>query len=193
MLPVLLSCASLHDPTCFFAAGFTGRHHLYNQVFSMSASTDEMSSSSFSLSKIFNTALALHQSGDHHEAVVQYELFLEAAKSVGAPDESLAEVHCNLGQIKARKGDRFGAKESFMEALRHRSLATAHVNLALLLLAEGETQISGSKKSVLISVLEDARDHCEAAIASVDGTSERTVETAKRIVADISRALTKLE
>ena len=77
------------------------------------------------------------RAGAMQEAMAEYELLISAATSSGAPPESLAEVYTNLGQLKAKSGDRSRARELFKLALDTRSLATAHTNLALLDLAEG--------------------------------------------------------
>ena len=70
--------------------------------------------------------------------MAEYELFLASAEDVGAPPESVAEVHVNMGQIAVRQKDPAGARGHFNEALERRELSVASVNLALLTLSEGQ-------------------------------------------------------
>jgi tetratricopeptide (TPR) repeat protein len=137
--------------------------------------------------KLFNSALMFQRAGIHEDAARDYELFLSVAKEVGAPEEAVAEVHVNLGQCKARLGDRKAAKHHFMEALEKRDLATARVNLALLILADGQSrEVPGT---VLVSSLQEAIDQCNSALKVVDKNDERTRNTAERIIRDAMNAL----
>ena len=87
-----------------------------------------------SLRSTFEAALVLQRAGDADAALERYELFLQAARSLGTqvPPESFAEVLVNMGTIHAKRGDVSRAKQLFSEALDAREMGTAHLNLALL-------------------------------------------------------------
>ena len=72
-----------------------------------------------SLRSTFEAALVLQRAGDADAALERYELFLQAARSLGTqvPPESFAEVLVNMGTIHAKRGDVSRAKQLFSEAL----------------------------------------------------------------------------
>ena len=140
--------------------------------------------SSSSLQNIWERALMQQRAGAMQEAMAEYELLISAATSSGAPPESLAEVYTNLGQLKAKSGDRSRARELFKLALDTRSLATAHTNLALLDLAEG----GSSPGMVSVPALRSAKEHCERALVAEE-KDDRSISMETKILEDCRRAL----
>lgn len=113
-----------------------------------------------------------------------------------APNDSLAEIHANIGHCFMKLNDRSKARESFNKALACRPLATAHINFALLELEEGKvsegvansvswprSSNSVSSGAVTLKALEAAVSHCEAALVTKDGATNQTALTASRIIA----------
>ena len=141
--------------------------------------------SSASLEAIWERALCLQRAGDSAKAIEEYELLVAAAEASGAPPASLSEAHINMGQLKARLGDRQGARDHIHTALETRSLATAHINLALLELADGEE--AGCMST---DALNAAIKHCKRAL-SAEESNEESLEMARKILADAQRALGK--
>jgi len=80
-----------------------------------------------------------------------------------------------------------------MAALSHRSLATAHVNLALLSLAEGDSSGPLGERTVAVSTLHEAKLHCENALASSDcGEVGETWAMATKILSDVQKTLRRV-
>jgi tetratricopeptide (TPR) repeat protein len=90
------------------------------------------------LSSRFQRAVVLQRAGDHRSALTEYQTFIKAAESCDVSPELYAEVHVNMGAIYTKLKDRNKAKQNFQKALFHRQLGSAHVNLALLALADGQ-------------------------------------------------------
>ena len=138
-----------------------------------------------SLRSTFEAALVLQRAGDADAALERYELFLQAARSLGTqvPPESFAEVLVNMGTIHAKRGDVSRAKQLFSEALDAREMGTAHLNLALL-----ELSAASRGGGMPPSALSKARGHCERAIALND--DDNAVIGARRVLRDIERSKT---
>ena len=139
---------------------------------------------SMSLTGIWERALLQQRAGNTVSAMREYNLFLAAAAECNVPAASLAEVHVNMGQLMCRMGDSASAREHFISACEHRSLATAHVNLVLLTLADGSNDKLPGK--IEHTVLNEAKKHAEAALVA-DERDDRSVEVALKIIKDISR------
>jgi len=170
----------------------------------------EPTSSKFSmeevpLNQIFRKAVVLQRSGDRSGALVEYEKFLNVAKSHEVDPSLYAEVHANMGAIFAMRGKgnsndisheqrtatRTKAKEAFKEAVKYRpSLGSAWVNLALILLAEGKDMGNNSsssaeeQSSALEDVLKEARQCCKRALG-MDNEEERSRALANKLIGDI--------
>eukprot|EP00614_Pseudopedinella_elastica_P008321 CAMPEP_0172588864 /NCGR_PEP_ID=MMETSP1068-20121228/7705_1 /TAXON_ID=35684 /ORGANISM="Pseudopedinella elastica, Strain CCMP716" /LENGTH=154 /DNA_ID=CAMNT_0013384321 /DNA_START=141 /DNA_END=605 /DNA_ORIENTATION=- len=129
---------------------------------------------------IWNSALVKQRAGQYAEAEADYNIFLASAEQIDAPPGSVAEVHVNLGQIRARQADRAGARAHFLEALRFRNLGSAHVNLALLALAEGQA----APGRMDARALEEALWHCEAALQAGDSGGGQVKSIAEKIMGD---------
>jgi len=85
------------------------------------------------------------------------------------------------------------AKEAFIEAVKFRpSLGSAHVNLALLILAEGkELGNSLSEKAQVENALNEARKCCERALG-MDNDNEQSRALANRLVGDIDAMMRQI-
>lgn len=136
------------------------------------------------LSLLFQRALVLHRAGSIDKALENYQLFCKAAQQCEVDPFQYAEVHVNMGAIYIKKGDSDSAKESFNEALKHREIGTAHVNLAVLQLQLASSLISPQAG---LECLQVAKGHCQKAVALNDDPP--SFETASRLLVDIDRMM----
>jgi len=121
---------------------------------------------STSLLTHFNLGLARQRAGDAEGALEAYQFFVDVASSNGAPAHTFAEVLVNMGVLRAQQRDRVAARASFEQALELRPMAAAHVNLALICLADGASTAKeeGVSGSMPVSAVLNAKEHCRAAI-----------------------------
>ena len=135
----------------------------------------------------FRLGLTKQRAGDADGALDAYEVFVNAAQEYGAPPHTFAEVLVNMGILHAQRRHHMAARASFERALECRPLASAHVNLALLCLAEGSAaaKAEGLLGSMPVNALHAAKEHCWSAIELND--DERSVETAERLLGDMAR------
>jgi len=136
------------------------------------------------LSSRFQRAVVLQRAGDHRSALTEYQTFIKAAESCDVSPELYAEVHVNMGAIYTKLKERNKAKQNFQKALFHRQLGSAHVNLALLALADG--QMSRDPRDG-ISALREARMHCLKAL-EIDDDAHST-NGATRLLKDVENML----
>ena len=136
------------------------------------------------LSVLFQRALVLQRAGAIDQALEEYGLFCKAAQQCQVDPAQYAEVHVNMGAIFLRKGDAEQAQHHFDEALQHRQMGTAHVNLAVLQLQQASSLTSPQAG---LECLQVAKEHCQKAMALND--DPRSLETATRLLADIDRML----
>lgn len=139
------------------------------------------------LSVIFQRAVVLQRSGDHKEALKEYELFIKAAEQCDVSPVMYAEVHVNIGAVYVKEKNTGKARYHFEKALQHRQVGTAHVNLALLALQQGSKTINPTSG---YSALKDAKIHCEKAIELND--NEQSKSAALRLLEDINKILGKM-
>ena len=163
-------------------------------------------SSTASLKAQFDLALVLQRSGDQDGALEAYDMFIQAAGQFDIDPRLFAEVHVNIGAIHARRKDRALARHHFEEAVRHREVGTARVNLALIALAEGskavrqpgapplpppqqQQQQQQQQQPQLVSLqsIREAKEHCLKAIEA--DSDANSVTTARRILADVEDML----
>jgi len=138
-----------------------------------------------SLATVFERALILQRAGNTQEALEQYQLFCKAAAQCKVDPSQYAEVHVNMGAIHLRQNQPDLARDHFGEALQHRQLGTAHVNLAVLNLRQA-TSVATLREEGL-KCLQSAKHHCQKAVALKD--DPRSVDTAKRLLMDIDKML----
>lgn len=136
------------------------------------------------LSARFQRAVVLQRAGDHQSALREYQTFIKAAEQCDVSPEMYAEVHVNIGAVYSKLGDRGEARRNFEIALRYRQLGSAHVNLALLALAEGR-MVRDPREGV--KALKEAEGHCRKAVELDD--DDRCVIGATRLLNDIGNML----
>ena len=136
------------------------------------------------LSSRFQRAVVLQRAGDHISALKEYETFIKAAESCDVSPELYAEVHVNMGAIYTKLKDRNEARDNFQKALRYRELGSAHVNLALLALADGQMSRDPSDG---IKALKEARMHCLQALEIDDDV--HSMNGARRLLKDVENML----
>lgn len=139
------------------------------------------------LSGLFQRALVLQRAGSIEEALENYKLFWKAAQQCEVDPFQYAEVHVNMGVIYMKKGNADSAKDSFNEALKHRNIGTAHVNLAVLQLQQASSSISPQAG---LKFLLAAKEHCQRAVLLDDEL--RSFETASRLLKDIDRMVNQV-
>jgi tetratricopeptide (TPR) repeat protein len=144
-------------------------------------------SESSSLSAQFRLGVTKHRAGDADGALEAYEVFISAAEEHGTTSHTFAEVLVNMGALHAQRRDRSAARASFERALECRPLSSAHVNLALLSLAEGSAAASadGMQGTMPVNAVRAAKEHCRSAIEL--GDDERSVAMAERLLGDMAR------
>jgi tetratricopeptide (TPR) repeat protein len=133
-----------------------------------------------SLKALFQKAVVLQRSGSHDEAREEYERFIKAAKSTNQAPKTFAEVYNNLAAIELRSKNREMAKHYFQEALKHRKLGNAYVNLALLALQEGSQSLD---PRVGLSALAEAKELCEKALELKN--DKQAIAMAEKLLSDI--------
>lgn len=162
------------------------------------------------LSFRFQRAVVLQRAGEYTDALQEYQMFVKAAESCNVSPELYAEVHVNMGAIFMKWKNWSEARTNFEKALNYRedNMASAHVNLALLILAEGRQQAAMSSSSlsqassqkemndISRQCLKQAWGHCEQALSSVkqddDMVHSATRMTATRIMTDIEAMLKQI-
>ena len=135
----------------------------------------------------FNLGLTRQRAGDADGALEAYSVFIAGAEDSGAPPYTFAEAHANVGIIQAQQRDHAAARASFERALSYRPLGSAHVNLALVCLAEGAAAAAedGRSGSIPVDMVKEATEHCRAALALDDDPN--SVATAERLLGDMMR------
>lgn len=146
------------------------------------------------LSAMFQRAVVLQRAGNHEDALVIYERFVKAAKQCDVSPVLYAEVHVNMGAAHLKQKNAALAKFHFEQALKYRSVDTAHVNLALLALQEG-SRISDPNKG--IAALTNAKWHCEQALqlkkkGKDNSSNPQTQTTAMHLLEDIQRMFARM-
>uniref|UniRef100_A0A7S3QIZ4 MalT-like TPR region domain-containing protein n=1 Tax=Chaetoceros debilis TaxID=122233 RepID=A0A7S3QIZ4_9STRA len=139
------------------------------------------------LSSKFQRAVVLQRAGDYSSALEEYETFVKAAKSCDVSPEKYAEVHVNMGAVYMRLGKRKEAKINFEVALKYRKIGNAHVNLALLTLAEGQKSVNPTDG---INALKEAEDHCRIAVDLNDDI--HSFQRASTLLVDIGKMLAQV-
>lgn len=140
------------------------------------------------LSLMFRRGVVLQRSGELDQALKEYDLFLKAAQQCDVDAYKYAEVHVNMGAIHLRQKAPEQAKYHFGEALKHRQLGTAHVNLAVLTLQEASSSTSPQRG---LDCVNNARNHCVEAIRLFEdeGGQEASAGAAARLLGDIDKML----
>lgn len=136
------------------------------------------------LSARFKRAVVLQRAGEHMSALKEYEIFVQAAEQCEVSPKTYAEVLVNIGAIYTKLKQKDEARKHFETALNHREIGSAHVNLALLTLSEGQLS---SDPTVILKALNDAKEHCKKAIDLDDDI--HSVNGATRLLGDIKKML----
>ena len=91
------------------------------------------------------------------------------------------------------KGERIKAKDALKEATKYRpSLASAWVNLALLIMAEGkEMGNTPSDQAKVKDILKEARQCCERALG-MDNDDEKSRALANKLLGDIDSMMRQI-
>ena len=137
------------------------------------------------LKALFERAVVLQRTGggsNLQEALKSYERFIKAAKSTNQDPKMYAEVYVNMGAIYLKEPlkDREMAIECFLQAIQHRKVGTAYVNLALLTLQQGS---ESRDPEVGRKALDGAQEFCEQALEL--NQDPRSVAMAKKLMGDI--------
>lgn len=140
------------------------------------------------LKALFERAVVLQRMGGREnleEALASYERFIKAAKSTEQDPKTYAEVYINMGAIYLKEApfkDRQLAMDCFLQAIQHRKVGTAYVNLALLTL-------QGASESLDLDVgtkaLDGAQEFCEKALEL--NQDPRSVAMANKLLKDIEK------
>ena len=143
------------------------------------------------LSGLFQRAVVWQRAGDYQNAMQEYKLILKTAQQVDLPLEQYAEVHVNLGALYLRLQDHAEqAKHHFTTALRHRPMAVAHVNLAVLLLQELK-HVQDRQRGQ--EMLQEAKEHCQTALTlKNENDGQQAQAMATRLLVDIEKMLAQL-
>ena len=136
------------------------------------------------LSSRFQRAVVLQRAGDHMSALKEYQTFVKAAEQCEVSPATYAEVHGNIGAIYTKLKQKVEARKNFEIALNYREIGSAHVNLALLTLAEGQLS---SDPRVGLRALNEAKEHCRKAVELDDDIN--SVNGATRLLGDIEKML----
>jgi len=158
--------------------------HKYNHNLALQAHGDVIMADDEPLSSKFQRAVVLQRAGDHLSALKEYQIFVKAAEQCDVSPEMYAEVHVNMGAIYTKLKDRIEARNNFETALKYREMGSAHVNLALLALAEG--QVSTDPRDGM-DALKEAEGHCRKAVELDDDV--HSVNGATRLLGDIEKML----
>lgn len=126
------------------------------------------------LSVIFQRAVVLQRSGESDEALKDYDLFIKAAKQCDVSPEMYAEVHVNIGAVYFKENNTVLARHHFEQALKHRQVGTAYVNLALIALKEGSKTMNPRAG---MSALREAKNQCVKAIELGDSPQSNAMAT----------------
>jgi tetratricopeptide (TPR) repeat protein len=136
------------------------------------------------LSARFQRAVVLQRAGDHMGALKEYKTFIKAAESCDVDQETFAEVHVNVGAINVKLKNMNEAKRNFQEALSFREMGSAHINLALLALAEGKSSMNPVDG---IDALKTAQIHCQRVLELNDDNA--AIQIAEKLLRDIKMML----
>jgi tetratricopeptide (TPR) repeat protein len=139
------------------------------------------------LKALFERAVVLQRTGGREnlvEALKSYERFIKAAKSTNQDPKMYAEVYVNMGAIYLKEPlrNREMAIECFLQAIQHRKVGTAYVNLALLTLQQGS---ESRDPQVGQKALDGAKEFCDKALEL--NQDPRSVAMAKKLLQDIQR------
>lgn len=93
-----------------------------------------------------------------------------------------------MGAIEIKSKNREMAKHYFKEALKHRKIGTAYVNLALLSLQEGS---QSSDARVGVAALTDAKELCQKAAELND--DPQAIAMATKLLKDIDVMLMQMK
>lgn len=157
-----------------------GSSNRFNFSCFLSRNNDVVLADDEPLSARFQRAVVLQRAGDHMGALKEYETFIKAAESCDVDQEAFAEVHVNVGAINFKLKNMAEAKRNFQKALSFREMGSAHINLALLALAEGKASIDPSDG---IDALKTAQIHCQRVLQLND--DKAAVPMAEKLLRDI--------
>lgn len=175
LISFVISFASLSD--AFTVRGSSNR---YSLVRFSSKNKDVILADDEPLSARFQRAVVLQRAGDHMGALKEYETFIKAAESCDVDQEAFAEVHVNVGAVNFKLKNMAEAKRNFQKALKFREMGSAHINLALLALAEGKASIDPLDG---IDALKTAQIHCQRVLQLND--DKAAVRMAEKLLRDI--------
>lgn len=190
-LPLLFFLLTVHSAFGFtsFSLHFQSSHH------TISSSLDEVRRSveldnEENLKALFERAVVLQRSGSFVEARTEYERFIKAAKSTKQEPKTFAEVYNNIAAIELRSKNREMAKHYFKEALKHRKIGKAYVNLALLTLQDGS---KSTDPRVGLSALAQAKELCEKALELDEESDQQAASMASKLLTDIEAMKSQME
>ena len=134
------------------------------------------------LSARFQRAVVLQRAGDHMLALKEYQTFVKAAEQCDVSPSTYAEVYVNMGAVYTKLREKKEARKCFESALQYREIGNAHVNLALLVLSEGQSSLDPRDGMKALNL---AKEHCSKAVELNDDV--HSVNGATRLLGDIEK------
>ena len=153
---------------------------LHYQSFSSNDNNDE------SLSTRFSRAVILQRSGEYSQALQEYQTFIKAAESLDIDTATYAEVYINMGSTYMKLSQYQEAKECFIKGIEMREMGSAYLNLALLVLAQGQ---QSQDRQAGIDALLEAKGYLMNVVRLKD--DERSLQAALKLINDVNDMLIK--
>ncbi|GFH56854.1 hypothetical protein CTEN210_13330 [Chaetoceros tenuissimus] len=144
------------------------------------------SSNDESLSTRFSRAVILQRSGEYSQALEEYQTFIKAAESLDIETTTYAEVYINMGSTYMKLSRYEEAKECFLKGIEMREMGSAYLNLALLVLAQGQQT---QDRQAGVDALVEAKGYLMNVVRLKD--DERSLQAALKLMKDINDMLVK--
>lgn len=144
------------------------------------------SSNDESLSTRFSRAVILQRSGEYSQALQEYQTFIKAAESLDIDSTTYAEVYINMGSTYMKLSQYSQAKECFLKGIEMREMGSAYLNLALLVLTQGQ---QSQDRQTGIDALLEAKGYLLNVVRLKD--DERSLQAALKLMNDVNDMLIK--
>lgn len=116
----------------------------------------------------------------------EYQTFIKAAESLDIDSTTYAEVYINMGSTYMKLSQYEEAKECFLKGIEMREMGSAYLNLALLVLTQGQ-QIQDRQTG--IDALLEAKGYLLNVVRLKD--DERSLQAALKLMNDVNDMLIK--
>lgn len=168
--------------TCSFITPFSS----IPQKKSLLIHRQSFSSNDESLSTRFSRAVILQRSGEYSQALQEYQTFIKAAESLDIDSTTYAEVYINMGSTYMKLSQYEEAKECFLKGIEMREMGSAYLNLALLVLTQGQ---QSQDRQTGIDALLEAKGYLLNVVRLKD--DERSLQAALKLMNDVNDMLIK--